>query len=89
MLAHVLRCLFFLEAKFDIMSLTSIHVPGVQNGAADSISRNKLHLFFNLQPQAQREQCLIPRELVRRLVVDTPWTSSVWKAWLGTSSTTP
>ena len=30
---------FFLEAKLDML-LTARHVPGVENGAADSISRN-------------------------------------------------
>ena len=34
-LAHMLRCLFFLEAKYDT-SLSAIHVSGVENGAADS-----------------------------------------------------
>ena len=40
-LAHMLRCLFFLEAKFDVL-LSARHIPGVENGAADSISRNVL-----------------------------------------------
>ena len=48
-LAHMLRCLFFLEARFDVL-LSAKHVPGVENGAADSISRNNLPLFFNLLP---------------------------------------
>ena len=87
-LAHMLRCLFFLEARFDL-SLTARHVPGVENGAADSISRNNLHRFFVLLPQAHREPCPVPRELVQRLVVDAPWTSDVWSAWLETLSTAP
>ena len=84
-LAHILRCLFFLEAKFDL-SLSAVHVPGIENGAADSISRNKLHVFFDLVPQAHQEPCSVPRELIHRLVIDTPWTSSIWKAWLETLS---
>ena len=86
-LAHMLRCLFFLEAKFDL-SLSAVHVPGFENGAADSISRNKLqcHVFFDLVPQAHREPRSVPRELIHRLVIDTPWTSSIWKAWLETLS---
>ena len=52
-LAHMLRCLFFLEARFDVL-LSAKHVPGVENGVADSISRNNLPLFFNLLPQAHR-----------------------------------
>ena len=30
-MAHMLRCLFFLEAKFDL-TLSAVHVPGVDNG---------------------------------------------------------
>ena len=45
-LAHMLRCLFFLEAKFDVV-LTAAHVPEVENGVADSTSRNNVHTFFN------------------------------------------
>ena len=45
---------FFLEAKFDVLP-TARHVPGVENGAAHSVSRNDLHLFFNLHPQAHQE----------------------------------
>ena len=44
-LAHMLRCLVFLEVKFD-MVLTEVHVPGVQSWVADSISRNNLQTFF-------------------------------------------
>lgn len=80
-LAHTLRCLFFLEAKFDIW-LTAKHVPGVENGVADSISRNNLHLFFHLLPKARQESDPVPRGLVQHLVSDTPWTSDVWRAWL-------
>ena len=84
-LAHMLRCLFFLEAKFDVV-LTAVHVPGVRNGVADSISRNNLHTFFNLHPQAHQQPCPVPRELIQHLVTDTPWTSNVWSAWLRTLS---
>ena len=45
LLAYMLRCLFFLEAKFDI-TLSATHVPGTENRTADSISRNNLSLFF-------------------------------------------
>ena len=86
-LAHMLRCLFFLEAKFDVL-LTASHVPGVENGAADSISRNNLHLFFNLLPQAHREPDPVPMGLIQRLIIDSPWTSNDWRAWLGTLSMT-
>ena len=37
-MAHLLRCLFFLEAKHEL-SLTVVHVRGVDNGAADEMNR--------------------------------------------------
>ena len=88
LLAHMLRCLFFLEAKFDI-TLSASYIPGAENRAADSISRNNLSMFFNILPQAHQDPRPVPRDLVRRLVIVTPWTSADWKAWLGTLSMTP
>lgn len=65
-MAHLLRCLFFLEVKFGF-SLSAVHVSGKDNGAADAISRNKLDTFFNLVPQAHQPH--IKRQQV--------W----WKSW--------
>ena len=45
-MAHMLRCLFFREAKFGF-SLSAVHVSEKDNGAADAISRNKLDTFFD------------------------------------------
>ena len=46
-MAQMLQCLSFFDAKFDV-TLSAAHVPGVENGPADSLSRNK---FFDLVPQ--------------------------------------
>ena len=73
LLAHMLRCLFFLEAKFDIhVTLSATHVPGAENRAADSISRNNLSLFFNILPQAHQDPCPVPLGLIQCLVIDGP-----------------
>ena len=88
MMAHMLRCLFYLEAKHDLW-LTSMHVPGVENGAADAISRDRLDMFFGLVPQAQQEPVLVPKELVWGLVVQRPWSSSDWTGWLASISMPP
>jgi len=56
------------------------HVPGVDNGPADSLSRNKVNLFFDLIPQARTEPSPVPGELVGRLSVRDPWTSDIWSA---------
>lgn len=87
-LAHMLQCLLFLEAKCDA-SLSAVHVPGVENGAANSISRNNLPLFFNLLPQAHPNPCKVPDNLVSHLIRDRSWTSDDWKTWLRTLLTTP
>ena len=49
-LARILRVLCILCAVYDI-TLTARHLPGVQNTAADALSRNRLHTFFLLNPQ--------------------------------------
>lgn len=58
-MAHMLRCSIFLEAKFDL-TLSAVHVPGVENTLADAISRNNLDVFFDLCPQAHRQACSFP-----------------------------
>ena len=86
-LAHMSRCLFFLEAKFNMLLLAK-HVLGVENGAADSISRNNMPLFFNLLPQAHREPDQVPKGLVHHLMINSPWISRDWRVWLETLSMT-
>lgn len=87
-MAQMLRCLFFLEAKFDI-TLSSAHVPGVLNSCADSLLRNRLSSFFNLVPQAQTNPSTVPEDLVNRLSVSERWTSDIWNRWLKTWLTAP
>ena len=85
-LAHMLRCLFYVEARFDL-SLTAAHIPGKENRVADDISRNNLASFFALVPQAHREPYPVPKDLVGRLVTNKHWTSDDWKSWLEILST--
>ena len=80
-MAHMLRCLFFFGARFDIL-LTATHVAGVDNKAADAISRN--NVFFNLFPS--RAPSRIPPGLVARLVTQENWTCDTWRDWLETLS---
>ena len=44
-MAHLLWCLFFLEAKFNV-TLVTTHVPGAKNLVADALSYNRLMEFF-------------------------------------------
>ena len=75
-MAHMLHCLFFLEARFNL-SLSEVHVPGVENKLADAISHNNLGYFFDLFPQAQKQACQPPSALVDHLVSQEHWTSDV------------
>lgn len=38
---HFLRCLFFIRARFHL-DVWAVHVPGMQNGLADTLSRNNI-----------------------------------------------
>lgn len=82
-LAHMLRCLFYVEAEYH-MSLSAVHIPGIENKAADSILRNNLPLFFTLLPQADPEPCPVPDNVVKHIVRVRIWTSADWSAWLDT-----
>ena len=42
-LMHLLRCMFFMAARLDI-HIHASHIPGVENTAADALSRNCLYL---------------------------------------------
>ncbi len=87
-LAHLLRCLFFLEAKYKFHAVAT-HVPGVQNCLADALSRDHVPLFFCLAPQASRTPSPVPEEVVRTLVTPIDWTFETWNAWFNTTSGAP
>lgn len=87
-MAHMLRCLFFLEAKFNLR-LAAKHVAGVENGGADALSRNKLETFFDLFPQASRVPSPVPAGLVERSITPQPWTLVDWRSWLTSMLSAP
>ena len=75
---HLLRCLFFFVAAFDI-KLWSVHIPGVCNGAADALSRDNHTSFLAQVPSARRQADVIPPEMLEVLVTRRPdWTSLSW-----------
>lgn len=75
---HLLRCLFFIRAHFNL-SVAAVHVPGVENGWADAISRNMLSDFLAQVTQAIGKRLHIPPSLLDLLVVRQPdWTSAAW-----------
>ena len=87
-LTHLLRCLFFLEARYKFQAVAA-HVPGVQNTLADALSRDNVPLFFCLAPQASRTPSPIPEELVNTLVTPRHWTHDTWISWFSTISGAP
>ena len=46
---HFVRCPFFFAAKYNFI-LVAKHIPGITNTVVDTLSRNKLELFFSLAP---------------------------------------
>lgn len=76
---HILRCLFFFTAHFNV-SLFAQHLPGRENVAADALSRDNLPLFLQQVPRAKRDPTLLPQELVQALILHQPdWTSVSWR----------
>lgn len=77
---HLMRCLSFILARWEV-SLVCSHIPGVQNGAADALSRNALSSFQRLVPGARVAPTVLPEKLLDCLVRGRPdWTSVDWMA---------
>ena len=75
---HLLRCLFFIRAHFEI-TLRAVHVPGVQNTLADAISRNNVSYLFSQVEWATTGRVAIPHQVLDILVKQQPdWTSLAW-----------
>ena len=76
LLMHLLRCLTFYSAFFRF-HFRAAHVPGINNSAADAISRNNISLFLSLHPQSQHVP--VPQNIVDLLVRIRPdWGSQTW-----------
>ena len=54
-LAHMMRCMLFIEAKFNFM-LIAKHIPGKSNTDADTLSRDGRQYFLSSHPQANHLQ---------------------------------
>ena len=75
---HLLRCLFFIRALFQI-EVWAVHTPGRLNCKADAISRNNLHFLFSQAPDSRTRRVPIPPALTSLLVKQMPdWTSQAW-----------
>ena len=77
-LMHLLRCLFFMEAKDQFQS-TAQHVQGRLNVAADAQSHNHLSTFFSQLPAADPHPSPLSPSMVDQLTdVTATWTSQPW-----------
>ncbi len=74
LIMHLLRCLaFYAHYGFEI---ESYHIPGMQNVAADAISRNNLTVIPSLIPQVAQQ--IIPQAILELLVLQIPdWGSPI------------
>ena len=60
--------------------LMSEHILGKLNVAVDSLSRDKLALFFQQVPTASPTATVVPEELYQVLIRKQPdWTSLTWR----------
>ena len=91
--AHMLRTLAFIEAKF-AFCLTPQYIDTNANHLADDLSRNLLSSFLSKVPMADRRATQLPAHLLE-LLLDTSldWASQHWRqlfsATLGTDSLPP
>ena len=78
-LAHMVRCLFFFAASHRF-TFSAEHVPGVENGLADALSRKRYDLFVSRSPQVPPPPILVPPPLCS-LLFNKPikWTSLCWR----------
>ena len=76
--AHLLRCLAFIMARFNVR-LQAAHIPGILNDIANALSRNNMSTFFSLVPQADKHPLIIPSSLIHLLIPRLPdWTELHW-----------
>ena len=71
---HLLRCLCFFTAYYDI-AISIEHIAGVTNLAADQLSRFNMQLFISHHPQANHLSTPLPPKLLQIVAVEGPdWT---------------
>ena len=72
---HLLRCLWFFAALFQIRIIIT-HIPGIANAAADMLSRNLLTQFQEAYLQASQFPSYVPIPLLTLLSPrQSDWTS--------------
>jgi len=78
---HLLRCLWFFVAYYDIEVLAE-HIPGISNPTADHLSRCKMSAFFRINLQASPIPTAIPTPLLHIVNSSGPdWSSSKFRKY--------
>ena len=76
LLGHFLRCLFLYAAMFQF-KFSATHIPGVNNTAADALSRGNFSFFHSIFPQVPQQT--IPHILHSLFLLQSPdWNCSNW-----------
>ena len=77
-LMHLLRCLFFFEAYYQL-HVTAVHVPGILNTLADDLSRDRVSSFLLQAPNMPTHPAPLPL-MATDLLLDPAmdWSSSTW-----------
>lgn len=76
LLSHFLRCLFLYAAMFQF-KFSATHIPGINNTAADALSRGNFSLFHSIFPQVPQQT--IPHILHSLFLLQSPdWNCSNW-----------
>ena len=70
-LMHLLRCVFFITTFHEI-TMFPVHIPGLENRAADAISRNNISIFYSQVPQADPTPMVVPPEVIQLLIQQCP-----------------
>lgn len=76
-LIHLVRLLVVFAAHHGFW-FSSKHIPGIENGAADAISRGNICLFLSQVPTAAHRPSVIPLPLLDLVCQDAVWTSTAW-----------
>ena len=83
-MAQMLRCLFYLEAKYDI-TLYASHIAGVDSIAADALSRNRVFLLMFPRHHEWHVQCQEGRKIGRSASMDVGRLDAVVKHYINGS----
>ena len=82
---HLRRCLAFLAARMDF-NIRAAHIRGVDNVAADALSRDNAQLFRSCYPQADPQETAVSPEVLDAVLLQDPdWMAKDWtELWRST-----